>query len=236
VTTPAAEARVTRPCAIISLTDSFVVLRGVAGPGAARQVLGPVAFGLTAIGSGAARQSLVPGWTLPVVQGISGAFISYGMITDPSGWRSRPSGPPLAVEVTVTGPAYRVASPVGLQLVNLDPAQPTAAVAPVLVQLAPGYGYPFPATPAGYSLVRGEVLKAAAGDGVGQAQVTAADAAGNWSDTYLTDDTGQWVFAIPDAQAGQLTITARNPAGAQDSAQVTVTASSTIAVPPLIPH
>ena len=236
MTTSLIEARVTRPCAIISLTDSFVTLRGVAGPGAARQVQGPVAFGLTAIGSGAARQELAAGWTLPVVRGISGAFVSYGIIADPSGWRSRPSGPPLAVEVTVTGSAYRVASPVGLRLVNLDPAQPTAAVAPVPVQLAPGYGYPFPVTPSGYSLVRGEVLTSAGGPGVDQSQVTAADAAGNWSDTYLTDSTGQWVFAIPDAQAGQFTITARNPAGAQDSAQVTVTASSTIAVPPLIPH
>jgi hypothetical protein len=236
VTTPLIEARVARPCAIISLTDSFVTLRGVAGPGAARQVQGPVAFGLTAIGSGAARQELAAGWTLPVVRGISGAFISYGIIADPSRWRSRPSGPPLAAEVTVTGPAYRVASPVGLRLVNLDPAQPTQAVAPVLVQLAPGYGYPFPATPVGYCLARGEVLASAGGPGVGQAQVTAMDAAGSWTDAYLTDGTGQWVFAIPDAQAGQVTITARNPAGDQDSAQVTVTASSTIAVPPLIPH
>lgn len=236
MTTPLIEARVARPCAIISLTDSFVTLRGVAGPGAARQVQGPVAFGLTAIGSGAARQELAAGWTLPAVRGISGAFISYGIIADPSGWRSRPSGPPLAAEVTVTGPAYRVASPVGLRLVNLDPAQPTQAVAPVLVQLAPGYGYPFPATPVGYCLARGEVLASAGGPGVGQAQVTATDAAGSWTDAYLTDSTGQWVFAIPDAQAGQVTITARNPAGDQDSAQVTVTASSTIAVPPLIPH
>jgi len=236
VTTAPVEARVTRPCAIISLTDSFVVLRGVAGPGAARQVRGPVAFGLTAIGSGAARQELAAGWTLPVVRGISGAFISYGVIADPAGWRSRPSGPPLAVEMTVTGPAYRATSPVALQLVNLDPAQPTAAVAPVPVQLAPGYGYPFPATPVGYSLVRGEAVTSAGGPGVNQAQVTAADTAGNWSDAYLTDGSGQWVFAIPDAQAGQLTITARNPAGAEATAQVTVTASSTIAVPPLIPH
>lgn len=236
MTTSPIAARVTRACAIISLTDSFVTVRGVAGPGAARQVQGPVVFGLTAIGAGATRQELSAGWTLPVVRGISGAFISYGILADPSGWRSRPSGPPLDVEVTVTGPAYRVASPVGLQLLNLDPAQPTAAVAPIPVQLAPGYGYPFPLTPTGYSLVRGEVLASAGGPGVGQAQVTVADAAGGWSDTYLTDGTGQWVFAIPDAQAGQFTVTARNPVGGQASAPVTVTASSTIAVPPLIPQ
>jgi hypothetical protein len=234
MTTPLTEARVTRACAIFTVTDSFAILRGVDGPGAARQVRGPVGFGLTAIGTGAARQPLAAGWTLPVVQGISGSFISYGIIADPSGWRSRPSGPPLAVEVTATGPAYRITPPVSLQLVNLDPAQPTASVTPVAVQLVPGYGYPFPAAPVGYSLVRGEVLKAPGGPGIDQAQVTAADPAGNWSDTYLTDGTGQWVLAIPDAQAGQITITARNPAGAQVSAQVTVTASSTIAVPLLI--
>lgn len=236
MTTPVAEARVTRACAIFSVTDSFVILRGVDGPGAAGRVQGPIAFLLTAIGSGAARQPLAPGWTLPVVQGISGAFISYGIIADPSGWRSRPVGPPLAVDVTVTGSVYRATSLAGVQLFNLDPAQPTAAVAPVAVQLAPGYGYPFPATPVGYSLIRGEVLTGPGGAGVGQAQVTGTAAAGNWSDADVTDGTGQWVFAIPDAQAGQVTITARDPAGATDSAQVTVTASATIAVPPLIPH
>ena len=236
MTTPQAERRITRACAIFSVTDSFVILRGVDGPGAARQVRGPIDFGLTAIGSGAARQTLAAGWTLPVVQGISGAFISYGIIADPSGQRARPAGPPLAVDVTVTGPAYRAAPLAGLQLVNLDPAQPTAAVAPVPVQLAPGYGYPFPVSPVGYSLVRGEVLASAGGAGVAQAQVTGTAAAGGWSDIYVTDGTGQWVFAIPDAPAGQITVIARDPAGHEDSAPVTVTASSTIAAPVLIPH
>lgn len=236
MTTPQTEPRVTRSCAIFSVTDSFVILRGVDGAGAARQIRGPIAFQLTAMGSGAARQTLAAGWTLPVVQGISGAFISYGIIADPSGQRARPAGPPLAVDVTVTGPAYRVAPLGELQLVNLDPAQPTAAVTPVPVQLAPGYGYPFPPVPVGYSLVRGEVLTGPGGTGTGQAQVTGAAAAGNWSDAYVTDGTGQWVFAIPDAQAGQVTVTARDPAGHSDSAQVTVTASSTIAAPVLIPH
>ncbi len=236
MTTPAAERRITRACAIFSVVDGFVTLRGVDGAGLARQVRGPVIFQLTAIGSGPARRPLVPGWTLPVIQGRSGAFISYGLIAAPSGRRSRPAGPPLPMDVTVTGPAYRAAALAGLQLINLDPAQPTAAVAPVQVQLAPGYGYPFPDTPAGYCLVRGEVLTGPGGAGVGQAQVTGTAAAGNWSDTYLTDGTGQWVFAIPDAAAGQITFTARDPAGATDSATVTITASTTIAVPVLIPH
>ena len=119
---------------------------------------------------------------------------------------------------------------------SATPAQPTAAVAPVPVQLAPGYGYPFPVSPVGYSLVRGEVLASAGGAGVAQAQVTGTAAAGGWSDIYVTDGTGQWVFAIPDAQAGQITVIARDPAGHEDSAPVTVTASSTIAAPVLIPH
>ena len=147
MTTPAAERRITRACAIFSVVDGFVTLRGVDGAGLARQVRGPVIFQLTAIGSGPARRPLVPGWTLPVIQGRSGAFISYGLIAAPSGRRSRPTGPPLPMDVTVTGPAYRAAALAGLQLINLDPAQPTAAVAPVQVQLAPGYGYPFPDTP-----------------------------------------------------------------------------------------
>jgi hypothetical protein len=236
VTTPVAEARIARACAIFPVTDGFVILRGVDGPGAAGRVRGPIGFGLTAIGSGAARRPLVPGWTLPVVQGISGAFISYGIIADPSGWRSRPLGPPLTVDVTVSGPAYRAASLAGVQLINLDPAQPTAPVAPVPVQLAPGYGYPFPATPVGYSLVRGEVLAGPGGAGVGQAQVTGTAAAGTWSDAYVTDGTGQWVFAVPDAGAGQITFTARDPAGHTDSTTVTVTASTTVAGPVLTPH
>jgi hypothetical protein len=236
VTTPLAESRVTRACAIFSVVDSFVILRGVDGPGAARQVRGPIGFQLTAIGAGAARRPLGPGWTLAVVQGISGAFISYGLIADPSGQRSRPIGAPLAVAVTVTGPAYRATPLTGLQLVNLDPAQPTAAVAPFPVELAPGYGYPFPATPVGYSLVRGEVLTAAGGAGVDQAQVSGTAVAGNWSDTYVTDGTGQWVFAIPDAQAGQITVTARDQAGHTDSQTVTATASTAVTAPVLIPH
>jgi hypothetical protein len=236
MTTPQAERRITRACAIFSVTDSFVTLRGVDGAGLARQARGPVTFQLTGIGSGPARRSLVPGWTLPVTQGTSGAFISYGIIAGPSGRQSRPTGPPLAVDVTVTGPAYRPTSLAGLRLVNLDPAQPSTPVVPVPVQLAPGYGYPFPATPAGYSLVRGEVRTGPGGAGVGEAQVTGTAAAGNWSDTYITDGTGQWVFAIPDAGAGRITFTARDPAGATDSATVTITASTTIAVPVLIPH
>jgi hypothetical protein len=231
-----AEPRITRASAIFSVTDSFVPLRGVDGAGAARQVRGPIGFQLTAIGSGAARQTLEAGWTLPVVQGISGAFISYGLIADPSGQRARPTGPPLAVDVTVTSPAYRATPLAGLQLVNLDPAQPTTAVAPFPVELAPGYGYPFPAVPVGYSLVRGGVLASPGGAGIGQAQVTGTAATGGWSDTYVTDGTGQWVFAIPDAAAGQVTFAARDPSGATDSATVTITASTTIAVPVLIPH
>jgi len=75
------------------VTDSFVTLRGVDGAGLARQARGPVTFQLTGIGSGPARRSLVPGWTLPVTQGTSGAFISYGIIAGPSGRQSRPTGP-----------------------------------------------------------------------------------------------------------------------------------------------
>ncbi len=136
----------------------------------------------------------------------------------------------------VTGRAYRPMPVPDLRLVNLDPAQPLAPVTAIPVQLAPGYGYPFPATPFGYSLVRGEVLTAPGGGGVGAAQVTGTAAAGNWSDTYLTDGTGQWVFTIPDAAAGPVTFTAHAPSGTADSATVPITASTTIAVPALIPH
>ena len=125
-----------RPCAIFSVVDTFVTLRGVDGPASARHVRGTLAFQLTAMGSGAGRQPLAPAWTLPVVQGASGAFISYGTIVDPEGRRSRPIGPPLDVDVTVVGPAYRATqlpppaaaepAPAAPQLVNLDPSQPTA--------------------------------------------------------------------------------------------------------------
>jgi hypothetical protein len=80
------------------------------------------------------------------------------------------------------------------------------------------------------------VLASAGGAGVAQAQVTGTAAAGGWSDAYVTDGTGQWVFAIPDAAAGQVTFTARNPAGTTASAMVTITASTAIAAPVLIPH
>jgi hypothetical protein len=136
----------------------------------------------------------------------------------------------------VTGPAYQPTPVPGLRLVNLDPAQPSAPVTVIPVPLAPGYGYPFPALTGGYSLVRGEVLTGPGGAGAGAAQVTGTAAAGNWSGTYLTDSTGQWVFAIPDAGAGQVTFTAYAPSGAADSATVPVTASTAIAVPVLIPH
>ena len=168
MTTPAAERRVLRPCAIFSVVDTFVTLRGVDGQASARHVRGTLAFQLTAMGSGAGRQSFGPGWTLPVVQGASGAFISYGTVMDPAGHRRRPIGPPLDVDVTVVGPAYRATAlpppaapgqpaPAAPQLVNLDPSQPTVPVTPFPVQLGPGYAYPFPASPSGYSIVRGDV-------------------------------------------------------------------------------
>jgi hypothetical protein len=248
-----AEPRVIRSCAIFSVVDSFVMLRGVDGPGSARQVRGTVTFQLTAIGSGTGRRALGPAWTLPVIRGASGAFISYGTIVDPAGRRSRPMGPPLDLDIMVAGPAYRAAAlthppapapgaplpaapaPPGPQLVNLDPSQPTVAVTPFTVQLWPGYGYPFPARPVGYSIVRGEVLSTPAGAGVDQAQVAITAAAGNWSDAYVTDSTGQWVFTVPDAQAGDVTIVASDAAGHSDQTKLTVTASTTIAAPALIP-
>ena len=244
MTTPQAERRVLRPCAIFSVVDTFVTLRGVDGPASARRVRGTLSFQLTAIGSGAGRQSYDPAWMLSVVQGASGAFISYGVIVDPEGDRRRPIGPALEVDVTVVGPAYRAthlapqaaaggAAPAGPQLVNLDPSQPTVAVTPFPVELGPGYGYPFPASPVGYSIVRGEVRSGGTGAGVDQAQVTGSATAGNWSDSYVTDSTGQWVFVIPDAQAGEITIAARDAAGATAQDTVNVTASSTVAVPPL---
>jgi hypothetical protein len=242
VTPVQAERRISRACAIFSAVDSFVMLRGVDGPGAARQFRGGVAFRLNAIGVGLARQDLDPAWTLPVIRGASGAFISDGTLLDPAGRRSRPVGPPLNMEITVTGRAYRATAlpavagaPGGPQLVNLDPSQPTAIVTPFPVALWPGYAYPFPGSPSGYSIVRGAVLRGPAGAGVGKAQVNATAATGNWSDAYLTDGTGQWVFVIPDAQAGAGTVTARDPAGKSATTTVTVTASTTIAAPVLIP-
>ena len=111
MTAATAERRVLLPAAIFTVTDTFVVLRGVDGTAAARQASGTLTFQLDALGSGAARQALGPGWTLPVVRGASGAFISDGTVTDPGGSRRRPIGPALAVELTITGSAYR-ATPV----------------------------------------------------------------------------------------------------------------------------
>jgi hypothetical protein len=242
VTPVTAERRIFRACAIFSVIDSFVILRGVDGAGSARQVRGPVTFQLTAIGTGPGRQELDPAWTLPVIRGASGAFISDGTLADPAGRRSRPVGPALDVEITVTGRAYRATAPTpppgapsGPQLVNLDPSQPTVTVTPFPVALWPGYGYPFPGSPYGYSIVRGEVLLAPGGAGVGQAQVTATTTAGDWSDAYLTDRTGQWVFVVPDAHAGAITFAARDSAGNSAHTTVTVTASTTVAAPVLIP-
>lgn len=245
MTTPAAERRVLCPCAIFTVVDTFVNLRGVDGPASARHLRGTLAFQLTAMGSGAGRRSLDPGWILPVVRGASGAFISYGTIMDPGGRRSRPIGPPLDVDVTVVGPAYRATAlppaaapgqpvPAAPQLVNLDPSPPAVPVTPFPVQLGPGYSYPFPASPSGYSIVRGEVRYAASGSAADQAQVTGSATGDTWSDGYQTDSTGQWVFVIPDAQAGPITITAAGATGATAQARVNVAASSLVAVPPLI--
>ena len=241
MTTPLAERRELRPCAIFSVRDTFVTLRGVDGLASARQVRSTLTFQLTALGSGAGRQSFAPAWTLPVIRGTSGAFVSFGTVVDPVGRSWLPIGPPLDVNLTVVGPAYRTtllppsgaAAPVPPQLVNLDPSQPTVAVAPLLVELGPGYGYQFPASPDGYSIVRGEVVHAGTGTGVDQAQITGSATVSNWSDSYLTDSTGQWVFVIPDVQAGQIQITARDATGATAQATANVTASSTIAVSPL---
>jgi hypothetical protein len=227
------------PAAIFTVNDTFVTLRGVDGPGAARRALGPLTFQLTALGRGAAWQALAPGWTLTVVQGASGAFISDGTITDPDGNRRRPIGPPLDLELVITSAAYRStplpppAAPgqplnAAPRLVNLDRAQPPVAVTPFPVQLSPGYGYPFPGPPYGYAILRGEVSSRSSGLPVAQSQVSAT-APGGWTDSYTTDSTGQWVFVLPDSQAGSITVTA----GAA-RATVPVAASSVVGVPPLI--
>ena len=240
MTAAAAEQRLVLPAAIFTVTDILVMLRGIDGPASARQARGDLTFQLTTLGSGAARQALTPGWSLPVVRGTSGAFISDGTLTSPDGSRRRPIGPPLDLELTITGPAYRDtplpppavpgqppnAPP---RLVNLDPAQPAVPVTPFPVQLSPGYAYPFPGQPYGYSVLRGEVRSGPGGTPAVRAQVTAATAAGGWTDSYTTDSTGQWLFVLPDTQAGEVTIAA----GAA-KATVEVAASSTVVVPPFI--
>jgi hypothetical protein len=112
------------------------------------------------------------------------------------------------------------------------------AVNPFPVQLSPGYGYPFPGQPNGYSILRGEVRSATGQPAAGAEVVAATTGPGGtppaWTDAYLTDGTGQWLSVIPDARAGPIAITATGPDGTRAQATVPVAASSLGTVPPLI--
>ncbi|MEM7335777.1 MAG: carboxypeptidase-like regulatory domain-containing protein [Chloroflexota bacterium] len=102
---------------------------------------------------------------------------------------------------------------------------------PLSVKLMPGYAYSFP-TAANFSptLIRG-VIHNPNGNGVAHAKVKLG------SQTYQTDETGQWVFVVPKSEpAGQKSIRVTFPDKSTRTIKVEMAHDATNTVPATVWH
>jgi hypothetical protein len=228
----------TAPAAVFEVVDVFARDRGLAGPGGGIAPIGPLRIEVIATGGPAARRPVDPPWELVLVESSPGILLSYGRFLGEQGVRYLAVGPPLAVDIEVSSPLYcPLTLPAQLaggklvpSLVNVDPAAPLERPVPVAIELHPGAAYPFPPLEE-FALVRGSVRRTD-GRAVFGAQV--AGQIGGWAETTRTDRTGQWVFVVPNAAVGQITVVVSLPPQPDQQQQHNVEASEVSALDPFV--
>jgi hypothetical protein len=186
-----------RPAALVfDPVDTFA--RDFGALGLAPRPQGDLAYSAVARVVGGASQALAPPLRLVTLRNADGYDLFIGLVERPGAPGRRLPLDAGEYQVRVSSPLYQ---PLDLDVIVPMPDPRT----PTLVELGPGYAYPFPAGrrpgtqtdvgQAGLTLLRGG-LGATDGSGIAGAVVSAS--AFGQAVTYRTDDSGQWVLVFPD--------------------------------------
>lgn len=182
---------------IFDLEDRFARARGVRGPHP--RPFEPVKFFATAEIVGGARQEFARPLELVVKRNSLGYHCFFGAVKHPDGSIRRGALTDGTYAVRAEGRFYQ-------RVEREDIVLPVAGSA-YFYDLPPAYSYPFPSESTltggrGLTLLRGS-LHETDGRGVAAATVEVV----GLTDSYLTDETGQWALVFDDAQAsGNFTV------------------------------
>lgn len=192
---------------IFDLEDAFARQRGVNGPHP--RPSGEFVFSVVGTMVGGVRQPITPPLQLKVLTNPSGYQLFFGTAAsqDQSGRSASLSAGQYVVRVDSDFYQRAERTDVTIPSIFAPKAPASSLIAPYLFDLQPGYAYPFPSVSTlpnggGTTLLRG-VLRTADGTGIAGATVQVV----GQSNTYTTDESGQWVLVFPDTQAtGTVTV------------------------------
>jgi hypothetical protein len=179
--------------------DRYARERGVRG--SHPRPIGPIKFCLVGRMVGGSRQDFDRPLKLVVGRNASGYYLFFGAIRLADGTSRRDVLADGMYVVRVESRFYQWAEREDIALPMPDPE------APYFFDLEPGYAYPFPMESTrpggrGPTLLRGS-LHRPDGHGIARATIQVV----GQSNTYRTDDTGQWVLVFPDTQpSGDVTV------------------------------
>lgn len=190
--------RLTSACAMFDLVDRFARDRAVRGNHP--RPLGSIKYFLVGRQINGSRENYDPPRELITVRNPSGYDIFFDKV------RLNDNGELLVYTLDIEQGNYFIKIESEFyQAVEIEDSLPNS-VAPIQVDLEPGFNYGFPsstiANSGGPTLLRGTVR---AIDGEGVANITVQ--VPGISNSYVTDGSGQWVLVFPDSQPdGQVTV------------------------------
>jgi hypothetical protein len=185
---------------IFDLEDAFARQRGVNGPHP--RPSGGLSFSVVGTMLGGVRQPITPPLQLKVLANPSGYQLFFGAAAAQNQSARSAGLSPGQYVVRVDSDFYQRVERTDVTIPSTFAPQAPAGslIAPYFFDLQPGYAYPFPSVctllnGAGTTLLRG-VLRIADGTGVAGATVQVV----GQSNSYTTDESGQWVLVFPDTQ------------------------------------
>jgi hypothetical protein len=182
---------------IFNVEDRYARERGVRGRHPCP--IGPLRFWVIGQMVNGVRQSLTPPWEIIMRRNDSGYHLFFGDVRWPDGTLHQNGLPSATYVVRVESDYYQPREFTDIQLPTPHRAYDFG--------LLPGYAYPFPPESTlpggrGPTLLRGSLYRQ---DGTGISDAT-VEVVGQ-SNTYLTNDSGQWVLVFPETQpAGNVTV------------------------------
>jgi hypothetical protein len=189
---------------IFDLEDRYARERGVRGRHP--RPIGPIKLCVVGRMVGGVRQVIDPSLELVVRRNASGYHLFFGVVRLPDGTSHEAALAAGTYVVRVESRFYQWAEREDIVLPESE--------TPYFFDLEPGYAYPFPSESSlpggrGPTLLRGSLHRP---DGQAIAWVT-IQVVGQ-SNTYRTDDTGQWALVFPDTQpTGNVTVRFELPDG-----------------------
>lgn len=214
---------------IFDLEDAFARRRGVHGPHP--RPSGGIRFSMVGTMVGGTRQPIDPPLQLRVLANPSGYHLFFGSVSLQNQSRRMDNVAPGQYVVRIDSDFYQRAEREDIMIPSAfgSSVGKAAQIAPYFFDLQPGYAYPFPSVStlpngSGVTLLRG-VLRNADGTGMAGAKVQAV----GQSNTYSTDESGQWVLVFPDTHpSGAVTVHFELPDGSvRDVTKVMVQQGST---------